>query len=58
MKKDFICFLTGFSLFICLSPLTAYGELKLGVNAKGESLRQWKNGESLPITFHQKSDSR
>lgn len=39
MKKTLFVFLTVFSLFVCLNPLIAYGELKLGVNAKRGELK-------------------
>lgn len=39
MKKTLFVFLTVFSLLVCLNPLIAYGELKLGVNAKRGELK-------------------
>lgn len=44
MKKILFVFLTVFSLLVCLNPLIAYGELKLGVNAeRGElkAIKEW-----------------
>jgi twitching motility protein PilJ len=47
MKKTLFVLLTAFCLFVCFSPLIAYAELKLGVNAERGELKAMKEWGEL-----------